>query len=64
MTKVILGDTNCYQEDKDRTLAKNDLKRQGVFTSISTVHRQDKPTDPFIEVEHDKFYKCRIKPEL
>ena len=57
-------DTTCYQEDKDRTLAKNDLKRQGVFTSISTVHRQDKPTDPFIEVEHDKFYKCRIKPEL
>ena len=57
-------DTTCYQEDKDRTLAKNDLKRQGIFTSISTVHRQDKPTDPFIEVEHDKFYKCRIKPEL
>ena len=57
-------DTTCYQEDKDRTLAKNDIKRQGVFTSISTVHRQDKPTDPFIEVEHDKFYKCRIKPEL
>lgn len=57
-------ETTCYQEDKDRTLAKNDLKRQGVFTSISTVHRQDKPTDPFIEVEHDKFYKCRIKPEL
>ena len=57
-------DTTCYQEDKDRTLAKNDLKRKGIFTSISTVHRQDKPTDPFIEVEHDKFYKCRIKPEL
>ena len=58
------GETTCYQEDKDRKLVKNDIKRQGVFTSISTVHRQDKPTDPFIEVEHDKFYKCRIKPEL
>ena len=57
-------DTTCYQEDKDRKLVKNDIKGKGIFASISTVHKQDKPTDPFIEVEHDKFYKCRIKPEL
>ncbi|MDY7006627.1 MAG: tetratricopeptide repeat protein [Cyanobacteriota bacterium] len=57
-------ETICYQEDKTRKLIKNDIKIKDIFTSIYTVHRKDKPTDPFLEVEHDSFYKCRIKPEF
>ncbi|MEM1169797.1 MAG: tetratricopeptide repeat protein [Cyanobacteria bacterium P01_H01_bin.35] len=57
-------DTVCYQEDKTRRLVKNDITRKGILTSVYTVHRKDKPTDPFIDIEHDSFYKCRIKPEF
>ncbi|NEP06708.1 MAG: tetratricopeptide repeat protein [Okeania sp. SIO4D6] len=51
-------DTICYQEDKDRKLVRNDIARKNIFTSVYTDHSKDKPTDPFLEVEHDSFYKC------
>ncbi|NEQ62438.1 MAG: hypothetical protein F6K53_35625, partial [Moorea sp. SIO4A1] len=62
----------CDQIDNDdnicnfeyRTSLKKELFDAGFFQSIFTVHDKDRGTDPFIDVEHDKFYTCRNDPEF
>ncbi|NEQ36836.1 MAG: hypothetical protein F6K40_11325 [Okeania sp. SIO3I5] len=58
--------TSCYQNDKTRKNVEKDIKEKGIFTSVykDRYRTKDKPTDPFLEVEHDKFDKCRIQPEF
>ncbi|MEM8778648.1 MAG: hypothetical protein AAGF26_07225, partial [Cyanobacteria bacterium P01_G01_bin.49] len=54
----------CSRQDVE-SITKDLLKNgEGVFSSIFTVHERDKNTDPFLEVEHDAFYKCRSDAEF
>lgn len=54
--------SNCSRED--RKVLREELLKQGVFQSIFTVHDKKKGTDPFLDVEHDAFYKCRADAEF
>ncbi|NEQ86277.1 MAG: tetratricopeptide repeat protein [Moorea sp. SIO2I5] len=58
-----LDTTNNSCDIEYRESIKQELFAAGIFHSIFTVHDKDRGTDPFIDVEHDKFYKCRKNPE-
>lgn len=56
------SNSDCSRED--RKILREELLRQGIFQSIFTVHDKEKGTDPFLDVEHDAFYKCRAEAEF
>ncbi|NER91720.1 MULTISPECIES: tetratricopeptide repeat protein [unclassified Moorena] len=59
-----LDPDNNSCELEDRKSLEYKLFDAGFFQSIFTVHDKKRGTDPFIDVEHDKFYQCRNDPEF
>ena len=51
---------SCFRNELEELQKK---ERVNPFKSIFTVHEKDKDTDPFLDVEHDAFYKCRKEPD-